>query len=331
MMSKKRQRSDFVSVASSSESKSKCRNERLIEGGRVGEVVATAFVSRPSAISRRLVESVTPKACQVTVVLSDRITGEEGPAWGSGGLLRGSKIMGTPQQETTPDGSAEAHPRKRVKFENFASYEVTPVTAKHNVASTDDEEYVRATFQFTNTDPIGVSMPDGGCTITNYIEARPATQGSRAIMIEDDDYSFGEKVSTPERTITKMPFLFSQVPNEFEIQVGHKVGMAVFRIYEFSHNDAEAPRSLNLHSIYGPPRQACIYTGEVTAISANGKTFTHDINTFEGCSGAVIFLLDVDQPEGFDETFEGMAVGIHSGGLDTANNIASKLPKLPTS
>ena len=44
----------------------KYRNERLIQGGRIGVLVSTAFASEPSAISRRLIEIVTPKACPIT-------------------------------------------------------------------------------------------------------------------------------------------------------------------------------------------------------------------------------------------------------------------------
>lgn len=252
------------------------------------------------------------------------MSGEEGTAWGSGGLLRGRENV-----DTLDSTEAVAAPvgRGRVRFGEFSSYEVTPVTAKHNLVPDDDEEYVRSTIQFPETSPMETTMPDGGCEITDYIEVRPATEGVKAIHRETDDYSFGQKVSTPSRTVTKMPFLFDQVPSSFGLQVGQKIGIAVFRTYDIDHTDAEAPKSTDMKRVYGENNQACIYTGKVTEISSNGKTFGHDINTFEGCSGAVVFLLDLEQKDNMDPAIYGMAVGIHTGGLDTGTNIAFKLPK----
>lgn len=320
-----RQRGDSIPASTSRSTRTtRCRHERMVEGSRDGDIVGTSFVSDPSAISRQLVDIISPKACQLCVMFRDKVTGEElSPVYGSGGLLRGPKIVG-------PPGYWQAHrqppARKKAKFEEFASYEVTPATAKHNLKAEDGEEYVRSIIQFPGTSPIEIVMPDGGCVMEECIIVRPATDDVSAFATEDNDISFGSKETTPEKTVTKMPFLYQQVPNTFEIRAGHMIGMAVFRKYSIDHEDAEAPSSLDLTSRYGSIHQACIYTGKVTEISENGKTFCHNINTFEGCSGAIIFLLDKDQPEDMDNTLVGMAVGIHSGGLDISNNLAFKLP-----
>jgi len=255
----------------------------MIEGSRVGDTVGTSFVSDPSAISRQLVDIISPKACQLCVIFRDNITGEElPPAYGSGGLLRGPKIAGTPESRQAQAPQRESPARKKAKFEEFASYEVTPATAKHNLKAEDGEEYVRSIIQFPGTGPIEIVMPDGGCVMEEYIIVRPATDDVSAFATEDNDISFGSKETTPEKTVTKMPFLYQQVPNTFEIRAGHMIGMAVFRKYSIDHEDAEAPSSLDLTSRYGSIHQACIYTGKVTEISENGKTFCHNINTFEG-------------------------------------------------
>jgi len=83
-----------------------------------------------------------------------------------------------------------------------------------------------------------------------------------------------------------------------------------------------------MEAFYGADGQSCIYTGVVTEIFANGKTFGHNINACTGCSGAVVFLLDKDQPEDFDESLHGLAVGIQAGGLDANNNLGFVL-RLP--
>ena len=82
--------------------------------------------------------------------------------------------------------------------------------------------------------------------------------------------------------------------------------------------------SVKLTDIYGPKHQVCIYTGKVTKVSEQSDTFCHSINAFEGCSGAVVFLLDPcqDAPQ---EVADDMVVGIHVGGLDKNNNIAFML------
>jgi hypothetical protein len=98
--------------------------------------------------------------------------------------------------------------------------------------------------------------------------------------------------------------------------------MAVYRTFDITHADADAPASVDLEKVYGKKCQACIYTGEVTELSHNGETFCHSINTFEGCSGAVVFLLDKNLVVEVEEEFHGRD---HGGGLDQTNNLAFML------
>lgn len=133
--------------------------------------------------------------------------------------------------------------------------------------------------------------------------------------------SFGETVDDPQNSLTRMPLLFHKVPPEFRLKIGHKIGIAVFRTFDIDHDDAGALASVVLSRVYGDKNQTCIYTGEVTEFSPDRTTFCHSINSFAGCSGAVVFLLDRNQPQKIED-FHGMAVGIHVGGLDNDNNIA---------
>ena len=128
-------------------------------------------------------------------------------------------------------------------------------------------------------------------------------------------------------TITKMHFLFIEAPKTFELKRGHDITMLVHCLHGIDNKDAKAPTSMDLMARYGPKQQACIHVGEVTEISADGKIFGHhDINTVEGCSGAVVFLLDEGQHDNQDLDLHGLAVGIHSGGLNVSNNHAFELP-----
>jgi len=66
-----------------------------------------------------------------------------------------------------------------------------------------------------------------------------------------------------------------------------------------------------LKTIYGEHGQVNICTGEILHV---GKDFIeHDINSFTGCAGAVVFLLDMGQPDSVDPSDYGKAVAIHSG------------------
>jgi V8-like Glu-specific endopeptidase len=55
-------------------------------------------------------------------------------------------------------------------------------------------------------------------------------------------------------------------------------------------------------------------------VYGDGDVFSHSINTYEGCSGAVVFLLDKDQPaESVQEEDFGKAIGVHAAGYSPHN------------
>ena len=321
-----RKRGDSIS----STSKKKGGGERLIDSGRRTSTVGTAFVNGNDTLSSRLVSNVTHKACQFTMIFED----EEDDLcvyFGQGGLIRGNKIVSTPDVvcKNTTTRKNTRKKRRRVSFSEYASYTAMPVTAKHNLEISDeDREYKRTTIKFAHGPEKEVVLPDGGCTLQDLIQVRAATENTCAFEWEDEDIAFGNAVNREGSSLTKMPRLFRKAPDCFQLRVGHKVGMTVYRTFDITHDDADAPRNVDLESIYGPKHQVCIYTGAVTEVPKNGKTFCHSINAFAGCSGAVIFLFEEDQqdPKIGEELppnlFEGVAVGIHVGGLDHQNNIA---------
>lgn len=84
-----------------------------------------------------------------------------------------------------------------------------------------------------------------------------------------------------------------------------------------------------LRLIYGRENDVNVYTGQITHVSPDGTAFEHNINTFTGCSGSVVFLLDRDQ-EGYSVMVEdyGKAIAVHVGGRmfrDQMTNVAFKL------
>lgn len=319
-MSATRKRADSLSVSSGSVARD--RPERLIHESKKGKVVGVTFVDCPEAISRPMVQSVADKACQLLTTFTD-IHGEILRYRGQAGFLRGDKLS------PTPEAAAAKRPKKgTVSFEHHASYECTPVTSRHNIASEDQEQYKNAEITFCSGISGFLTFQDGGCGISNrHLELRAASEDEDAVMWEANDWVAGNKIDDPQSSLTKKPLQFVQAPNDFELQAGQKIGICVYRTFDITNKDATAPSATPMEEIYGSKNRVCIYTGKVALISDNGETFEHDINTFKGCSGAVIFLLDTDQPESMDSAVFGMAVGIHVGGLtDSPCNVGFKLP-----
>jgi len=131
-----------------------------------------------------------------------------------------------------------------------------------------------------------------------------------------------KRSTTRQHSPMLMPLLFRKLPPEpeFRLEIGHKIGISVFRTFDIHHDDAGALPSIVLSRVHGDKNQTCIYTGEVTEFSSDRTTFCHSLNAFAGCSGAVVFLLDRNQPQDLVD-FNGMAVGVQVVELDDDKNI----------
>lgn len=75
--------------------------------------------------------------------------------------------------------------------------------------------------------------------------------------------------------------------------------------------------------LFGEPRRTNIYTGEIVRVGLHHIECS--INSFEGCSGAVVFLLDKKQPSSVLESDWGCAIAVHAGAHSRLDrNIAFK-------
>ena len=115
---------------------------------------------------------------------------------------------------------------------------------------------------------------------------------------------------------------FEAVGSDFEYKVGQKIGMAVYRNYKFDFTNDDIytnngwkkedfPKD-DIMRIFGQDNDVSIYTGEITAVSPDKEVFCHSINSFRGCSGAIVFLLDKNQHFVGDQDY-GKAIGVHVG------------------
>ena len=135
---------------------------------------------------------------------------------------------------------------------------------------------------------------------------------------------------TGSRPVSGFPGMDEHPAADFVLRVGHGIAIVVYRTFDIT-NGLLSSSNVDLGVVYEPQQMACIYTGKVTEVSPNGKTFCHDINTFAGCSGTVVFLLD-KQPDDFEFTVsieevggKAVRVSMLEGGLGAANNIAFPL------
>jgi hypothetical protein len=119
------------------------------------------------------------------------------------------------------------------------------------------------------------------------------------------------------------------------LEKGQKIGIAVampprdvlhsaFRGKKYKHLDAT-----EVDNIFGVSthRLVNVYTGEITFVGASH--IEYDNNTFEGCSGAIVFLLEKHQPESVKESDYGCAIAVHAGAHPYYDrNLAFVFPRL---
>ena len=122
---------------------------------------------------------------------------------------------------------------------------------------------------------------------------------------------------------------FEPVTNtvDYESLRGARVGIAVFMTQngykEIIDEGALSSDDTNkFQQCYGAFDRTQIFQGTITETYED--FFEHSINTVKGFSGAVIFLLDMNQPDSVSEELYGKAIGIHVGGSthDTSTNLA---------
>ena len=152
------------------------------------------------------------------------------------------------------------------------------------------------------------------------LEARPAW------TLYGLDISVAELIDDPMHSATDSNQSFSKIRQGFTLEKGQKVGIAVM----FDEDSKPTKKTiggafeqglevniseLDIERIYGQPGKVNIYTGEI--IYVGEKHIEYSINSFTGCSGAIVFLLDKDQPPSVDPSDWGRAVAIHSGAHPT--------------
>lgn len=147
------------------------------------------------------------------------------------------------------------------------------------------------------------------------------------------DISMGNKITSYTQGVTGRDASFELVDaDDFQFEIGQKIGIAVFSEHTptkvTASYDPEHPSDYKtdlLLDVFGESNQVNIYTGKILVV---GEThIEHDINAFTGCSGAIVFLLDLDQPSSVLRKHWGSAIAVHVGSHPSirTRNIGFKL------
>lgn len=342
-----RSHSDATSAGSSTGSYRRLKfPEKLVEKKRRVHSLGTADVDDGAAMSPWLANAVALKACYLDIRLKNKKTGEiSDPCWGQAGLIRAERITDSPADEKAkrqalPIGGADK-PDIRASALRSSRFAVIPTTCIHNL---EDEEENGEVWGFENSDLTLVSASKTFRIDFNKTSYK-ASQVESVLMLQEGekkycwdyyDVTTAGKIDGRENALTPKTASFEKMErSDYSFQAGQKIGMAVYRNFTMTAEDVGMPiKSVKeelLKSIYGDEHQVNIYTGEITGVSPGKEAFQHNINTFRGCSGAVIFLLDLGQDGcGVKKEDHGKAIAVHVGGdqLDNGKivNFAFKIP-----
>lgn len=319
----------------------KCHPEKLIEMSRRVREVGTAFVDDGAAISPTLAAIVSSKAFCLHISLKNRRTGEDSDtAVGQVGLIRGERLTQSPPQQKRAVAGEDDRPVSILRSSRFS---VTPTTCLHNVASGPGES--GDVIEYVNSK---IVAPSGNSVrVNDFARAGYEVDEADAVVIRESDendadrlfWKYGHDVTSagqienPHNHFTRKELSFEKMERQdYRFQVGQNIGIAVYRNFVVTAEDAGRPRNTlsndYLRGIYGHENRVNIYTGQITHVSPDGKAFEHNINTFAGCSGALVFLLDQDE-NGVISADEGKAIAVHVGGKIIApgriSNLAFKI------
>jgi hypothetical protein len=207
------------------------------------------------------------------------------------------------------------------------------VSALHNIAEVKDKpaaKFVRSTALAPDCS-FGLPFPEAGMRFVDMTPYELSPCQELSIPWKHGiDIAWSSKVVT---TVGIVEHSFERVHPGFEYKVGQKVGIGIYSDTGATGTTVGDPNVTKeeLARIYGPPKKRHIYTGKITMVGAHH--IEYDINSFEGCSGAVVFLLGVEtQPSdsGVTRDDAGKAIAVHAGAHPRKiKNIGFKLTAKP--
>jgi hypothetical protein len=216
-----------------------------------------------------------------------------------------------------------------------------PVTAKHNLCRrydsgvTKNVKEVYMGLMDTQHEDLRLTFREANWEVTEADEITlRETETNKVTWKYGLDIVFGKKVNLSVEGVTNIDYSFELVRPGFVCEKGMRIGIAAYQAKpptkESVSRNPKRPIDISqdkLAMIFGKPERVNIYTGTITFADPTQPHIEYDINSFTGCSGAIVFLLDKGQPEGVKEIDHGKAFAIHAGGhpILANRNIAFKL------
>ena len=256
-----------------------------------------------------LARSVVQKGFRLHIIISERWSAKVSTAYGQVGFVR-----------------------RRGDQEGSAATTAQSFTSRHNIVVEDKYKLIAALVNF-RCEEYELNFPADQKAMTDQVPY-PLRRKSEP-SLRNDQWVAGIDItagSVPSFIISNHSFEI--VREDFVLKVGQKIGMVVAMpphdtlksslLKMYSKLNAET-----LEGIYGiqTERLANVYTGQITYVG--DSHIEYDINTFTGCSGAVVFLLDKHQPESVNESDYGCAIAVHAGAHPFYNrNLAFIIPRL---
>jgi hypothetical protein len=270
------------------------------------------------AISTALVRRIIPKCLPLKLLFDQPGDVLQVPGYGHGGYIRQAPI------QMSPGGTAR-------------KYSVIPVTAKHNlrqVCVTNPHTFgavstvftpASANFEIPRMGEVPINSQELGWVPnkSDVFDLRPpGSETSRpAVCPWGVDVSVGTLVDSATASVTDASYSFDLVRESYKPEKGHKVGMAVLfndqskptqkTIVGLEEKEANISNK-EIEAIFGRPGTVNIYTGNIKYVGSHH--IEYDLNSFTGCSGAIIFLLDGQSDSvQVQECDYGKAIAVHSG------------------
>jgi hypothetical protein len=274
--------------------------ERLVDRTRISSCTRIGtWVDNGARVSEDFVVRVREKAFKLSIVFQDRTTQKHFE--GQVGFIC---MVGEDGLEDQPKSCL-------------------PVTALHNITKPKDSPnavFHHSTALLPNC-TTGLSFPEAGTdpdsleAVDLYPNNEMSIPWKHGIDIAWGDAPITSSSDDPA-ALEIVRNSFQMVRDTFNLKKGQTVGIAVY-----SDTGATAKTvgdkilsQSELDKIYGPAGTTHIYTGTISFVGEHH--IEYDLNSFEGCSGAIVFLLNLEaQPadSGVLSTDVGKAIAVHAG------------------
>eukprot|EP00545_Synedropsis_sp_CCMP1620_P012046 CAMPEP_0119012652 /NCGR_PEP_ID=MMETSP1176-20130426/7155_1 /TAXON_ID=265551 /ORGANISM="Synedropsis recta cf, Strain CCMP1620" /LENGTH=343 /DNA_ID=CAMNT_0006965653 /DNA_START=50 /DNA_END=1081 /DNA_ORIENTATION=+ len=188
---------------------------------------------------------------------------------------------------------------------------VLPVTAKHNLQTEHKDGIPHLHRRISVAEYSKSSEFEPMFLDKKYDKKLPLDNEGKLFWDEGIDISVGSPIRHSSIPATKDEKSVFAIKKDFIIREGQSIGIAVIRPEELTPESAGLHRrdARKITPIFGEAGPH-LYVGSVTKVGEDH--FEHDINTFGGCSGALIVLLEGDSDLVLP-TDIGCAIAVHVG------------------